>query len=311
MCLFTEASPVEISQEEFNSFHDMDRKLYSLLTEDFQRDPIESMGIMAFWLWLERSGSNGLIKKILSLPNFLIIDLADEAQKCLNCLKTNSSAFVCQLPHIPLPLTQTFIDKDISLQYLHENRQNTSQSVAKILTQVCSRAMTDIMQQVIERKLAAQQLVETHMMLSSFLHPRYNNLGIGGDEMVRPLVMTRSKEVPPDDRTMFVTFSKGYPVAEREIREFFMRAFGDCVEDIHMQEVGPAEQALFARIVFYSPSSIQMVLNGMEKAKFTINGKHVWMRKFVPKRKTLSLSLSPPRPQLPPPLLPLPNMPAI
>lgn len=29
------------------------------------------------------------------------------------------------------------------------------------------------------------------------------------------------KEVPPDDRTIFLTFSKGYPISQNELNEFF------------------------------------------------------------------------------------------
>ena len=31
------------------------------------------------------------------------------------------------------------------------------------------------------------------------------------------------KEVSPDDRTIFLTFSKGYPTTEEEVREYFTR----------------------------------------------------------------------------------------
>ena len=78
---------------------------------------------------------------------------------------------------------------------------------------------------------------------------------------------------------------KDCPVYEWEVREFFTRTYGDCIESLHMQQVLlPNEQSLFARIVCHSASAIEVILNGMNKAKFTINGKHVWVRKFVPKR---------------------------
>ncbi|WRX33429.1 hypothetical protein QQP08_025916 [Theobroma cacao] len=79
-----------------------------------------------------------------------------------------------------------------------------------------------------------------------------------------------------------------------EVREFFTRAYGDCIESLHMQEVPPDEQSLFARIVFRSESAIEIILSGMSKAKFTINGKHVWTGKFVPKRLKPSLPPTPP-----------------
>lgn len=30
--------------------------------------------------------------------------------------------------------------------------------------------------------------------------------------------------VPPDERTIFLTFSKGYPISENEVRDFFTRS---------------------------------------------------------------------------------------
>ncbi|KAL2469740.1 hypothetical protein Adt_37876 [Abeliophyllum distichum] len=99
----------------------------------------------------------------------------------------------------------------------------------------------------------------------------------------------RVNEVAREDRTMFVTFSRGYPVAESEVRQFFTRMLGNCIESFHMQEVAPDEQALYAIIVFLRPSFIRSILNGVRKVKFTINGKHLWMRKFVPKNRNFFL----------------------
>ncbi|KAG7998664.1 hypothetical protein I3843_01G269200 [Carya illinoinensis] len=61
----------------------------------------------------------------------------------------------------------------------------------------------------------------------------------------------REKEVPAADRSIFLTFSKGHPLSENEIRGyFFTRKFGDFIEAIHMQEVLPVlEQPLYARLV--------------------------------------------------------------
>lgn len=93
-----------------------------------------------------------------------------------------------------------------------------------------------------------------------------------------------SSSAAAENRTLFVTFSKGYPVTEAEVREFFTKLFGECIESFHMQPVTPPEQALYARVVFCKPDIIDLVLNGLQKAKYTINGKHLWMRKFIAKR---------------------------
>lgn len=61
------------------------------------------------------------------------------------------------------------------------------------------------------------------------------------------------------------------------------RKFGDFIESVFMQEVTGDDQPLYARLVVRSASSIPVVLNGKSKAKFSINGKHVWARKYVRK----------------------------
>ncbi|KAF8403067.1 hypothetical protein HHK36_011161 [Tetracentron sinense] len=93
-----------------------------------------------------------------------------------------------------------------------------------------------------------------------------------------------SEEVPQENRTIFLTFSKGYPISEGEVMEFFTRKYGDCIETIYMQEVAANAQALFARLVIRQASTIAVILNGKDKKKFVIDGKHVWARRYVPKR---------------------------
>jgi len=60
-----------------------------------------------------------------------------------------------------------------------------------------------------------------------------------------------------------------------------------------MQEVGENEQPLYARLVVPDLSAMVAVLSGQSKAKFSINGKHVWARKFVRKNNPNSPPTSP------------------
>ncbi|KAK4356688.1 hypothetical protein RND71_025659 [Anisodus tanguticus] len=96
------------------------------------------------------------------------------------------------------------------------------------------------------------------------------------------VVVEEEKEVPPDDRTVFLTFSKGYPISETEVKEFFTRKFGEDVEEVYMQEVNDEEQALYARLVTRSLVALEAIVDG-GRAKYNINGKHVWARKYVKK----------------------------
>lgn len=62
--------------------------------------------------------------------------------------------------------------------------------------------------------------------------------------------------------------------------------------------MAPRAQPLYARLVLRPDSSTDVVLNGKTRAKFSINGKHVWARKFV--RKNPNKSPSAPSPSLSP-----------
>ncbi|GAU31388.1 hypothetical protein TSUD_19330 [Trifolium subterraneum] len=97
-------------------------------------------------------------------------------------------------------------------------------------------------------------------------------------------------ERPIDDRTLFMTFSKGYPISENELREFFTRQFGDIIEKLIMQETSPTEQSLYARLVVRDEAidAIDCFLEYRPTMKFTINGKHVWARKFIRKFSSTS-----------------------
>lgn len=52
-----------------------------------------------------------------------------------------------------------------------------------------------------------------------------------------------------------------------------------------MQEVEEGEQVLYARMVCKMPDVIDTICAG-NKAKYSINGKHVWARKYVKKQAT-------------------------
>ncbi|XP_061361701.1 uncharacterized protein LOC133305481 [Gastrolobium bilobum] len=293
-----------VSQEEFILFHRIDRELYKILVIKLYREPVETMQLLAMWLWLERAGFRNVVKKIMSLPNILINEVADETVTCLNCINNGlTSSFSSEGSDIPL--LHSLMEKEISLQFLYEKRVDAIQGVAKMMQDVCVRALTDIMQQAMvrnstEKMMEAQKVVtqssEKHLWFGS-IGPSSNMMhGNKAELAVQDLIA--DSEVPADDRTLFVTFSKGYRVEEWEVREFFTVGYGDCVEALYMQEVQPNEQALFARIVFHKMSIIDMILRGATKAKFTINGKHVWARKFVPKR-TVTKSFLPTFPIMP------------
>ncbi|KAJ4950327.1 hypothetical protein NE237_027159 [Protea cynaroides] len=91
----------------------------------------------------------------------------------------------------------------------------------------------------------------------------------------------------PNDQTLFITLSRGYPITESELWVFFTMNYGDCLENIYMQNMQQQYlQALFALVVVKSIVIMDMILKRAEeegKTKFVINGKHVWVWNEVEK----------------------------
>lgn len=237
-----------VTQEEFNLFHSIDRSLYTILVMNLLRDPVESMRLVALFLWLERKGFRNCVVRLLSYPYAVIAQIAEEAEACLSFIDGNDHSFASTSSPggSSIPTMQAILGQELSPGFFHQERPGACEEIDKINSTICRRALADIMEQAVANKA--------------------------------------SRDSSIDDRTLFITFSKGYPVQEWEVGDFFTKTYGDCVESVHMQEVQPNEQPLFARIVFRTASIIVGILNGNCRAKFTINGKHAWARKYVPKR---------------------------
>jgi len=268
----------------------MDRELYTILVTNLSRDPSDSMRLLAMWLWLEKVGFRNVIERIVSLPIISINDIADESMICLTCLTNNNNPSLIAISSSKandIPLLQSLMDNEISPRFFIQYRVQAIEGMEKTRREDCMSSFGDIMQQVMLRNLAERMAEHSNFWFGSIepMNLQFGSFGIAG--AIVPQQSNNNGDggtMPADDRTLFVTFSRGYRVEEWEVQEFFTMAYGDCIEALFMQETPSNEQSLFARIVFHNVSTIDMILRGASKVKFSINGKHVWARKFVPKR---------------------------
>lgn len=189
-----------VTQEQFNMFHNIDRRLFTRLVCDLGRNPIESMQVIALWIWLEQAGHcQDLVGSILTWPAAQLISMADEAVLLLTCIQNDKTI------DLHLPLTQRMTKDGVSLEYFQENRLAVLHGVARNINEVCAKAFVDILPHVLFPSVADAVL-------------RNNN------EIVEMLRRAGKEElVPQDERTIFLTFSKGYPISENEIKGFFTR----------------------------------------------------------------------------------------
>ncbi|KAM5584922.1 hypothetical protein ABKV19_004345 [Rosa sericea] len=382
---------VRITKEQFYSFHNIDRKLFTRLTLHLGRDPGESAQVMAFWMWLEHGGkvTHFIHKALNTLPNTLLHIMADESCMVLNVIQNDEFPMVLESDIIPhdIPILQGMTKSGVSLRFFHKNRLSIIRGLTLFFNDVCLRAFEDLYITAahcqnktidpISTGIGLHPEPQNYVRRMVLVNKYYNPFLVGAAtfdapmETIEPLpphpmdgaVVNSNSSVDPliwdprveakavfvgsaqspsenlrhgfvdpydlsaqrdflnnemadmlsrlhlhdddgdggdigggvrgdqveeavsaDDRTIFLTFSKGYPISEKEVREFFTRKYGEFFDAIHMQEVQAEDhQPLYARLVVRSASFIPVVLEGQSKAKFSINGKHVWARMYVKK----------------------------
>lgn len=217
------------TDEQFNLYHSIDRQLYKILIFNLGRDMAESMHVMAFWLWMEQQiiGGMTLVKKMLCLPHSLINDLADEAALCLKCVENE------EVSHQELSLIPIFVGKNITLNSLYQQRVKVVRGITLMINQVCIRIFCDINKSFLKDVnkssisfggLNFHQAPTGEVTIKQVVKPKTLDVDDELDKIFGgKLNLKEYINVSPDDRTIFLTFSKGYPITEREIREFFTR----------------------------------------------------------------------------------------
>ncbi|CAF2097927.1 uncharacterized protein LOC103868744 [Brassica rapa] len=340
---------VEVTRDEFHSFHKIDRDLFTRLVFVLKRDMNQSSQVIAFLLVVEQLGfARNLVAYLVSSQDMLIDAVANEVGVCLSILYNQEYSSFVLLNHnnndeVVIPFLKDLTDSNLTLSYINQYRETILVGVTKNLNDVCNRAFDDIyekgykeqllalerakvieemkkirlgspqqtptrfsvqrqtpswwnVQQQIPRRSSVQQRTSIR---SSVRRSTPIKVSAPQEWVPAPAVEEKAKvavtetegadnkedeeEVTPaDDRTVFLTFSKGYPISESEVRVHFTRKFGEVIEAIVMQEAQENEQPLFARMVLKMEyaSKIEEIVTPMDKNKFTIDGKHVWVHKF-------------------------------
>ncbi|KAF8116670.1 hypothetical protein N665_0015s0045 [Sinapis alba] len=327
---------VEVTREEFHSFHKIDRHLFTRLVFVLKRDMNQSSQVIAFLLMVEQLGfARNLIACLVPLQDMFIDAVANEVVVCLTMLYNQDYSRLVLVNHnnnddAVIPLLKSITESNLTLGYINQNRETILAGVKKNLNYICNRAFDDIIkgykekllalerEKVIEemKKIRLGQQSSTRLSVQHQTPSWWNvqqqipvrssvqqgtpirssarqgtsiRVSAPQERAPAPATVTETEgedeeEVTPaDDRTVFLTFSKGYPISESEVRVYFTRKFGEVIEDIVMKEVKENEQPLFARMVLKMEYAwkIEEIVTPINKNKFTIDGKHVWARKYV------------------------------
>nr|GMD41029.1 uncharacterized protein LOC109169472 [Ipomoea batatas] len=239
-----------ITIEDLHLFHTIDRRVFSRLLINLARCPAESLLVMSLWLWLEDLHSQSIVDKMVDFSDSVVDALANEAVLCLKWLESRSSAGA-GAGEDDMPLTSVVTGRPMTSHRFYPNKFAAISGIKAFLN-------------------------KTHLSLSRDSPTPYSAQSTLSQETRISLSPTADSGVGPRPPR-----PRGYPVSEEEVKELFNSYYGDCVETVKMvPPMNASEQSLYARLVVRSVSTIDQVLSRGPIAKFRVNGKHVWARKY-------------------------------
>ncbi|RZC86833.1 hypothetical protein C5167_030184 [Papaver somniferum] len=271
-----------MADNDIRNFYLDARVLYRRLVLDSGREIVITMQAIALWIVLEGMGFPNLVRKFLKIHEMVVNKLLDEADMCLRCVQSVQ-------PPVPavnmsdMPLTEGLMggNKRINLMLVYTNSTNVITKVNETVFGSFSIAFDDIIQEVSGMSFPelnvlplAQDLLEGHAEQAA---PCFDAPSAYSSVLPNHTTLGKDEHVPESKRAIFCTFTREYPVQQKELESFLERSYGErCIEKITMQQVPGNEHPSWASIIFHSQIPVQEIMQGRETAPININGKHVW-----------------------------------
>lgn len=215
------------TMEKLVLFHKLESDLFHRLVHDLAQDPVPMRWVIAFWLWLESDGHHDFIRRVSALPGPVVLRFVEEAVACLRCLARAGHGAAAAGTGASggrercLPCTNALLTKRIDdVGYFEGHREVLDgvsykyRSVCLAVCDVSSSGTTCVPSNTSSRVLAAPPMVGSPVLTA----PTVASFPL--NPMASPWIPSQSS--PPDDyRSLFVTFSRGYPIGREDILEFF------------------------------------------------------------------------------------------
>ncbi|KAI3870616.1 hypothetical protein MKX03_030180 [Papaver bracteatum] len=312
----------KMTVQELRFFHRIDRDIYRYLAITLGKDPLVSVAVIALWMFLEELGYPNIILELLKHQSDIITNSAyDEAVWEVHYIITSIPPPPFHRTAVTdMPTTLSLI-RDygsamyVSMKYLFEHGEGGYASLKRIIGDACYRMFADIFREAMVKNGFGDDLndlvndcaneinedtgipevqPDVSAPITSLKVEVGSSSGTAGGENISEIGNTSSllptmekqetvQVIPECERTLFVTFSRGFPISEDQIREFFVRTYGEnCMESICMQEISPPQlrQSMYAMILFHATETIDKILAGEDKVCFLINGRHIQARRL-------------------------------
>ncbi|WCJ22973.1 hypothetical protein M5689_005029 [Euphorbia peplus] len=238
----------------------------------------DCLKVMAFWLWLESRWNIGsFIEEISGKDDEFFSLITDEAIAVISLVIAGYNELISSyLVRHTLTLSKRFLS--YSSTFL--DREMVMKGISDIYSELCWRV----------------HFGESFGSNSFQLNPYAKEWN--------PV----NERAPEEDRCLFLTFSNGFPLSESQIVRFFSRKYGECVERVYVHwsnkkteirhtpasrtndrhtpaNSAPPNPALFGKVVFKTSSVPALILGGDKEAKFFVDTKPLWCKRFDDKKK--------------------------
>ncbi|XP_025792418.1 uncharacterized protein LOC112873624 [Panicum hallii] len=282
------------TMEKMLLFHKLESDLFHRLVHDLAQDPAAMRWVIALWLWFESVGHHDFIRRVAALPGPVVLRFVEEAIACLRCLANppgqGATASDGDGRDRRLPCTNALLTEHINDVAYFQGRREVLDGVSHQHRSICL-AVCNVGNTTTCMPSNTGGVPATPPMVSSPIRatPRVVPLPLNPmatsfplNPMASPWIPIMQSPLPDDYRSLFITFSKGYPISKEDIMEFFNSVFGPCVETVMVEKVAPGQQPVYGRVVLRSAAMIPVVLDGRQTAKFLIKGRHLWARIYIP-----------------------------
>lgn len=230
------------------SFYTLERLLFNrMVGPTMGQNPKLVKMAVGFWLLLEEIGYHDLTRRIYSFDNSTIETIFNETLACLHCIRPGATE-PSRHNDVLLPVLTTILDEPISRRFFYYNSEFMLRRFTHVMETVCNRIFGE--NSAIEVDNVDEDDHNHNHRHSHPVRPDDCESSVtSSDRVISPLTgssvvaTTRrfdkvlqapvssilnpnASEFFPrqnnhDSRTMFLTFSKGYPLTREEIISFF------------------------------------------------------------------------------------------
>ena len=219
-------------------FHGPERSLFHRLVRDLAQDAESMRWVIALWLWFESVGHHGFIRRLSALPGPVVLRFVEEALACLARLAERKLAGAGEL----LPCTNALLAEPIDdVGYFDAHRDEVMPGVRSLYKNVCRVVFDDscladdalfLPRSATGRNRSVPRAVGTPVVAAFAgsapgVHQTAATPFSRLNAMAAPWSPVRSayeqiiSPLPEEFRSLFITFSRGYPISKEDIEEFF------------------------------------------------------------------------------------------